>query len=45
MLKQFVFCIMSNLIYWNFNVFAFSAVVAIRLAHHHSGMDTGLAVV
>ena len=35
MLKQFVFCIMSNLTYWNFNVFAFSVVVATRLAHHH----------
>ena len=29
-LKQFIFCILSNLIYWNFNVFAFIAVVAIH---------------
>ena len=44
MLKQFIFCIMSNLMYWNFNAFAFSAVVAIHLAHHHSGVNTELPV-
>ena len=35
---------MSNLIYWNFNIFAFSAVVAIHLTHHHSGMNTELTI-
>ena len=43
-LKQFIFCFLSNLIYWNFNIFAFSAVVAIHLTHPHSGMNTELTI-
>ena len=42
--KQFVFCNLSNLIYWNLNVFAFSAVVVIHLTHHHSCMNTELTI-
>ena len=33
--KQFIFCILPNLIYKTFNILAFSAVVAIRLTHYH----------
>ena len=43
-LKQFIFCVLSNLIYWNFNVFAFSAVVIIHLTHYHSGVNTELTI-
>ena len=43
-LKQFIPCILSNLIYWNFNVSAFTAVAAIHLTHHHSGVNTELTI-
>ena len=44
-LKQFIFCILTNLICWNFNVFVFSAVVPIHLTLHHSAMNTELNIV
>ena len=43
-LKQFILCSLSNLIYWNFNVLAFTAVVATHLTRHHSGVNTELTI-
>ena len=43
--KQFIFCILSNWIYWNFYAFAFSAAVASHLTHRDSGVNTELTII
>ena len=43
-MKQFISCNLSYLIYWNLNVSAFTAAITIYLTNHQSGVNTELTL-